>query len=156
MNKFPDCLLLFLAVLFWIGGLNYLSAAPTHDLSENAQKAKHETWRVEALPALELNSIGECRITYYDPCAECCGKNDGITYSGTQAVPYYTCAVDPAVIPLGSLVIIDFGDGPKQICRAEDIGGGVDGNHVDICVSSHEEAKNLGVKEAKVRWISVD
>lgn len=94
-------------------------------------------------------------VTYYDCCVECCGKVDGITHSGTRAVPYETCAVDPAVIPLGASVSVDYGDGVLHHYRAEDIGGGVKGSHIDICVSSHGEALELGVRTATVYWMEV-
>ncbi len=99
-----------------------------------------------------LHAVGECVITYYDTCVLCCGKADGITASGTKAVPCETCAVDPAVIPLGSVVLVDFGDGVLRRYRAEDTGGSVAGNRVDVCVASHEEAVELGVRQAMVWW----
>lgn len=92
-------------------------------------------------------------VTYYDCCVACCGKDDGLTYSGTRAVPYETCAVDPEVIPLGSDVTVDYGDGELHHYRAEDIGGGVKGNRIDVCVASHEEALELGVRTATVYWM---
>lgn len=95
-------------------------------------------------------------VTYYDCCVACCGKDDGITYSGTRAAPYETCAVDPGVIPLGSAVTVDYGDGELHYYRAEDIGGGVKDTRIDICVSSHEEALELGVKTATVYWMEVE
>lgn len=94
-------------------------------------------------------------VTYYDCCVKCCGKSDGITYSGTKAAPHETCAVDPAVIPLGSAVTVDYGDGELHHYRAEDIGGGVKGNRIDICVSTHEEALELGRRTATVYWMEV-
>jgi len=100
----------------------------------------------------EARAVGECTVTYYDPCVRCCGKADGITASGAKATPYETCAVDPAVIPLGSIVIVDFGDGELRRYRAEDTGGAVKGNHIDVCVSSHQEALELGVRRAEVWW----
>lgn len=95
-------------------------------------------------------------VTYYDCCVACCGKDDGITYSGTRAVPYETCAVDPGIIPLGSDVAVDYGDGELHRYRAEDVGGSVKGNRIDICVSSHEEALELGVKTATVYWMETE
>lgn len=97
------------------------------------------------------NKIEDCVITYYDVCEDCCGKADGVTASGVPAAPYETCAVDPGVIPLGSSVIIDYGGGELHYYRAEDTG--VQGVHVDVCVSSHEEAARLGRREADVYWM---
>lgn len=96
---------------------------------------------------------GEFTVTYYCTCKKCCGKDDGITFTGTKATPYETCAVDPSVIPLGSAVIVEYPDGTVQNLLAEDTGKGVKGNWIDVCVATHEEAVNLGVKTATVYWI---
>lgn len=118
------------------------------------QNGRQEEQEAQAMPwAHKLENV---TVTYYDCCVACCGKSDGITYSGTRAVPYETCAVDPDVIPLGSAVTVDYGDGELYHYRAEDIGGGVKGNRIDICVSSHEEALELGVKMATVYWIEME
>lgn len=100
------------------------------------------------------HKLEDCTVTYYDICLECCGKTDGITYSGAQAIPYETCAVDPEVIPLGSTVTVDYGDGLLRQYRAEDVGGTVKGAHVDICVAPHEEAVELGRRIATVYWMA--
>lgn len=73
-----------------------------------------------------------------------------ITKSGRLATPGVTAAVDPAVIPLGSDILVDFGDGVLQYLRADDTGKGVVGNHIDICVESHDEAVELGRTTATV------
>lgn len=104
----------------------------------------------EAEPVLHM--IENCAVTYYDICVRCCGKTDGITASGAAAVPYETCAVDPAVIPLGSVVTVVYDGGEALTCRAEDTGSGVEGNHIDVCVATHEEARALGVRRATVYW----
>lgn len=94
-------------------------------------------------PALEY--MGEYKVTHYCSCEECCGKTDGITFTGTEATEGRTIAVDPEVIPLGSEVILN---GESYI--AEDIGGAIQGNRIDVYVNSHEEAKELGVYYAPV------
>ena len=93
----------------------------------------------------ETGYLGEYEITHYCPCEECCGKTDGITYTGTTATEGRTIAVDPEVIPLGSEVTIN-----GQTSTAEDIGGAIKGNRIDIFVNSHEEALELGVIYAPV------
>lgn len=77
--------------------------------------------------------------TAYCPCAKCCGKTDGITASGTKATAGRTIAVDPSVIPYGTEVIIN---GITYV--AEDCGGAVKGNDIDIFFNTHEEALNFG------------
>lgn len=77
----------------------------------------------------------------YCPCISCCGKTDGITSTGMQATPGRTIAVDPTVIPYGSIVVID---GHAYI--AEDCGGDIKGNTIDVFHSTHEEARQWGIK----------
>ena len=99
--------------------------------------------------------IENATVTHYCICEKCCGKAPdhpayGITASGRTAVPGYSVAVDPALIELGSTIYLDFGDGELMECRADDTGGAVTGAHIDLCVGSHQEALNLGVKTATV------
>lgn len=118
----------------------------------NVQEGPKEAPGEYSPPTTYGHIIEDCIVTYYDACVICCGKDDGITASGAAAVPYETCAVDPEVIPLGSRVVVDFGDGAVLHLRAEDTGSGVRGNHIDICVSEHTEALALGVRRATVYW----
>lgn len=116
--------------------------------NDYALEAKARREQAEAYEALgAYRYIGECTITSYCPCAECCGRwADGLTASGLPAGPEIV-AVDPDVIPLGSTVIID---GQKYL--AADTGSGVTGNHIDICLASHEETVEHGVRTAEV-WV---
>lgn len=77
--------------------------------------------------------------TAYCPCEKCCGKTDGITATGTQATAGRTIAVDPSVIPYGTNVIID---GVTYV--AEDRGGAIKGNDIDVFFDTHEEALQFG------------
>lgn len=87
--------------------------------------------------------IGECTITAYCACEECCGRwADGMTATGLPAGPGIV-AVDESVIPLGSTVIID-----GQRYLAADTG--VTGNHVDVFMNDHAAAVRHGVKTADV------
>lgn len=97
--------------------------------------------------------LDDVTVTHYDPCVKCCGKTDGITATGVHVTPYYTVAVDPGVIPLGSDVMVDYGDGVIHYYKAEDTGGGVKGNHIDLCVTEHDEALELGVRYATVWFV---
>lgn len=99
--------------------------------------------------------IDNVTVTHYCICQKCCGKSPdhpayGITASGRKATPYVSVAVDPSVIPLGSDVLVDYGDGVIEYYRADDTGSGVGGKHIDLCVSDHQEARNLGVRTATV------
>lgn len=103
----------------------------------------------------QAHVLEDVTVTHYDICMQCCGKVDGITASGARAMPYVTVAVDPSVIPLGTEVLVDYGDGELHQYRAEDTGSAIHGGHIDLCVSSHEEALQLGRRTATVYWMEV-
>ena len=88
----------------------------------------------------DYQNLGEFRITYYCSCAKCCEKSDGITATGTIATEGRTVAVDPNVIPYGSILVID---GKTYV--AEDCGSAIKSNKIDIYVDDHQKALELGV-----------
>lgn len=93
---------------------------------------------IELFPEKEF--LGVFEATGYCSCEKCCGKwADGITYSGTVAEEGRTIAVDPEAIPLGSVVEIS---GHQYV--AEDIGGAINGNEIDIFFVKHETALQWG------------
>ena len=68
--------------------------------------------------------------------------DDGITFTGTEAVAGQTIAVDPDVIPLGSQVWVDgFG-----WMMAEDVGGAIKGEIVDIYMGAGPDARRLAMR----------
>jgi len=114
-----------------------------------------EAQSIEDALLAQATKIDNVTVTHYCTCKKCCGKSPdhpayGITASGRKATPYVTVAVDPSVIPLGFDVLVDYGDGVIEYYRADDTGSGVGGRHIDLCVSSHDEAINLGVRTATV------
>ena len=113
-----------------------------------------ENERIEAALLASAHRLDNVTVTHYDCCVECCGKADGITASGVRATPGVTVAVDPAVIPLGADVLVDYGDGEICYYRADDTGSGVVGNHIDLCVADHQTAVQLGRRTATVWWVS--
>lgn len=128
------------------------------DFADWVEEDAAENEHIEEALLSRAHAIENCTITYY--CAErrphICGTGDGITASGLMVQPYVSCAVDPRIIPLGSDVMVDYGDGELHYYRADDIGGGVKGDHIDLCVSSHKEALNLGVTTATVYWVEAE
>lgn len=118
---------------------------------EEVEAAENE--KIEAALLARAHVIKDCVVSHYDCCVACCGKDDGITASGVRATPGVTVAVDPAVIPLGSDVLVDYGDGEIHYMRADDVGGAVQGSHIDLCVESHELANQLGMRTATVYWV---
>ena len=126
------------------------SSAPAPAI-EPQEDAENE--QIEAALLSRSSVIESCTVTFY--CAEryphICGTGDGIAYDGTPVLPWATCAVDPSVIPLGSTVLVDLGDGyGLRTLVANDTG--VKGNHIDICVPTHDEALRLGIQTSTVYW----
>lgn len=75
-----------------------------------------------------------------------CNNGDAsTTATGTTPTAGRTIAVDPTVIPYGAEVIID---GHTYI--AEDCGGAIKGNRIDLFFSTHEEALAWGKKTKEV------
>ena len=100
----------------------------------------------------KLVYLGDYKLTHYCPGfhGEPCGTGDGLTATGTKVTAGRTIAVDPKVIPYGTKVYIE-GYGWRV---AEDCGGSVKGNHIDVAMASHDEAMSKGVKHRDV-WILV-
>ena len=88
-----------------------------------------------------LKPLGTFRITHYCPCSICCGPwANGITSTGVTATTNRTIAVDPSQIPYGSKVVIN-----GQVYVAEDCGGAIRTNCIDVYVATHSEAEQKGV-----------
>ena len=115
-----------------------------HSLNNENEKLKTQIVESGSSEVVEETKayLGDFTITYY--CTEnyshTCGGG-GTTASGTQVTPYQTAAVDTSVIPFGTKLYIE-GIGYRI---AEDRGGAVKGNKIDLAVTTHEEALNLGI-----------
>lgn len=94
-------------------------------------------------------SLGIFELTAYCPCPICCGiysnMTNPTTASGTRATQGRTIATDTSVIPFGSKVVIN-----GKIYTAEDTGGAIKGNRIDIYFESHTEALYFGRQKAEV------
>lgn len=115
----------------------------TSQTPNNTSAPVEET--IPAQPTEELEpTILRCKLTAY--CIEnyphICNNGDSTyTATGTRPVSGRTIAVDPKVIPYGSEVTIR---GNTYI--AEDCGGAVKGNHIDIVFDTHQEALDFGIQ----------
>lgn len=102
-------------------------------------------------PGVEFMYLGSYKITYY--CDEryehICGGS-GVTASGAPTDVGTTIAVDPNVIPYGTEVYIE-GIGYRT---AQDRGGAVNGNHIDVLVATHDEALSKSVTNNDV-WVVI-
>lgn len=79
---------------------------------------------------------GLMKCTAYCPCESCSDNYGRTTHSGKMATAGRTIAIDPSIIDIGSKVKI--GD---HIYTAEDTGGAVKGDVIDIFFDTHEEVK---------------
>lgn len=76
--------------------------------------------------------------------AYCTGN---ITATGTKPTFGRTIAVDPTIIPYGSRIYIPEFD---KTFIAEDCGGGIKGNKVDIYMNTEEECLNWGIRNITI------
>jgi len=93
--------------------------------------------------------------TAYCPCRRCCGNHaDGRTATGRCAYSAGV-AVDPGVIPLGARLDIPGytrgAGGNGSWIPADDVGGAIDGAHIDVRFRTHSEALRWGVRRIRVR-----
>lgn len=133
-------------------------AIPSVQAEANDEIAEDfENELIEAALLARAHVIEDCAITFY--CNEryphICGTGDGIAADGTPALAWATCAVDPAVIPLGSTVLADLGDGyGLRTLVANDTG--VNGNHIDIYTPDYDYAIQMGRQQLTVWWVEAD
>lgn len=113
-------------------------------ISKKNKKAKVVKKQVVTTKASNYKYIGTFRCTAYCGCGACC-SGSGRTASGTVPTAGRTIATDPSVIPLGSKVRID-----GHVYTAEDTGGAVRGNVIDVFFGSHSEALQWGVRYLEV------
>ena len=73
--------------------------------------------------------------------------NDPITSTGKKPRPYHTLAVDPKVIPYGTRIYIpEF----NKVFIAEDCGGAIKGNRIDIYMNNEYECRQWGVRNITI------
>lgn len=95
--------------------------------------------------------IGRFKITHYCVCSICNGSYGNSTAYGGAIRPGITIAVDPRVIKKLSWVYIE-GYGARL---AEDVGGAIKGNRIDMAVADHKTAMAMGVKYCDVWYADV-
>lgn len=88
------------------------------------------------------------KVTAYCPCAKCCGKASGRTAAGTIATAGRTVAASGG-FSFGTKLNIG-----GHIYTVEDRGGAINGNKIDIFVSTHAEALQWGVRYLNVSVVN--
>ena len=126
-----------------------------HDnvIVEDSKKIDIETDKEDDTnQAIEPVNLGNFKLTAYCSCSLCCGKwannrPNGIVYGaiGEELKEGYSIAVDPEVISYKTEVIIN-----GTIYKAQDCGGGIKGNEIDIYFEDHNDALDFGVQYADV------
>ena len=98
-------------------------------------------------------SLGEYKLTSYCACEKCCGywatirpldeNGEPIVYTASGAIARQgvTVAADINVLPFGTVIMI----GGEEF-TVQDVGGGVDGKHIDIYFDNHAAAVAFGVR----------
>ena len=114
---------------------------------------------ITAPPIIEpvLTSLGEFKLTAYCSCSKCCdqyalnrpvdenGNEIVIGASGEVLQAGYSIAVDPRVIPYGTVVIIN-----GKEYEAQDCGGAIKNKSIDVYFNNHKEALEFGVQYAEI------
>lgn len=115
-----------------------------------------------AMSGLEFNydlsnaKVITCTATAYTPAGdETWPYTDGLTATGVKC-QVGMVAVDPKVIPLKSKLYIESADGSfvYGYCTAEDTGGAIKGNKVDLVMNTKTECFNFGRQTVKVYILS--
>lgn len=96
---------------------------------------------------LSGSKIGVYKVTAYCACAKCCGKSTGRTASGTRATAGRTVAASSR-FSFGTKLLIN-----GKVYVVEDRGGAIQGNRIDIYMTSHSKALSWGVKYLPVQVI---
>ena len=133
------------SLLFLLIGLSYAPAGKETVYIERTVEAEVIK---EVPPSADYEYLGFFTVTAYCPYEDEYGSVTAKPYNGEYiAVEGITVAVDPNVIPYGSVVIID---GHSYI--AHDCGGAVKGKVIDIYFDSVEEMNAWGkqIKEVYV------
>lgn len=119
------------------GYVNYKYIKYTeNDSGKKATTRTEDTATKKSEP--EKVKLGRFKLTFYG--------GDTMTASGKRPRIRHTIAVDRRVIPLGTKVYIEgWGD-----YYAEDTGGAIRGNIIDIFVRTEREANRIGIRHANV------
>jgi len=140
-----------------VGPVAHAAAIPANDTvappATKQQAAEQKVKLSEANAPKNYEKVVEVKATAYAPGPADNDQWGNKTYLGTQVRPGII-AVDPRVIPLGSRVFIQYPDGHGEYAVAEDTGGAIKGNRIDVAKWSRDQAKDFGIKSAKVFVLS--
>lgn len=161
------CLTLLLSACYTVFGIT----AAIFDIHKGIQQQREDTqnliriwqqqiedtaefkaeWR-EFMDKLQVEDMDTTAYAPLDPKAVegmCYSGDPLVTATGAKTTPGRTIATDPKVIPMGTRVYIP-GVGVRV---AEDKGGLIKGNRIDLAVSSRSDALQYGRKRVRAVWV---
>lgn len=127
--------LLLLLILLSLAGIFYLIHSPAPEAQKPPQ-AKTEPLRV-------IEPSRHKEVMLFEATAYCQGE---VTFTGTKPQEGRTVATDPEVIPLGTKLIIN----GKGDYVAEDTGGLIRGNRLDIYLEDYSRCIEFGRQTVRV------
>lgn len=119
--------------------------------AENKRQAEQQT-QISRSNDANITQMTMLATHYTARCEGC----SGITASGIDvtrtiyANGLRVIAVDPRVIPLGSIVRVEYADGTTFKAIAGDVGGAIKNRRIDVLVASESEAYRLGKQTVTV------
>lgn len=128
-------------------------AEEQHRIALERQKAEVKKQRkVSRSNDANLTQLTMIASHYTAHCEGCSGITaTGIDVTRTiYAKGLRVIAVDPRVIPLGSIVRVEYPDGTTFKAIAGDVGGAIKGRRIDVLVASENEAYRLGKQTVTV------
>lgn len=98
-------------------------------ITELTSKLKAKNKETTTKDPYVVKNLGTFSLTFYTPYEDGWGYR---TATGVTSQHLKTCAVDPRVIPYGSVIKITGDNGKVLVLKAVDCGGGIKGNKIDI------------------------
>lgn len=123
-------------------------------LQNEIDKLTHQNENDKLTQQKEVSNWNDYEATAYT--AYCSTGCTGVTATGVDVRNsiYHkgkrVVAVDPNVIPLGSTVKIRLSNGTTFEATAQDTGGAIKGNKIDILHNTKQEAKQFGRQKVEV------
>lgn len=122
-----------------------VNAEPIKEIVEVGTKDRPVVQSAGKFQGKNVRKVITMQATAYDPTA------GSLTAMGTRA-RVGAVAVDPRVVPLGSKLYIESTDGFPSYgyAVAEDTGGAIKGNRIDLFYNSNSQANRFGRRNVKV------
>lgn len=145
--------IILITLALWLSGLVTLVCLFAIESREPVEQPQTRVVQIDST----RRKLGTFEVTYYCSCEKCCGswganrpevngKKIVYTANGAVAREGITVAVDPEVIPYGTYLYIE-GLGYRV---AQDCGGAIKGNRIDIYMNDHQRALEAGRHSADV------